>query len=326
MNINRPILTKHMVDTYLPLVSVIIPNYNYARYLEQRIESIIKQTYPNFEIILLDDMSTDNSLEIINKYRNNEKVAKIIVNKENSGSPFKQWEKGLDKANGDIIWIAESDDYCELDFLEVLVKKHIANNSVITFCKSKLVDEDGCKLRENHQMSGVNDDVVLPGRDFISTYLAFSNVVQNASCAIFSKTAALTIDKSFMNYKGAGDWLFWIEIAEKGNVFFVNQELNYYRLHSNTTSKVVKNGIEFHEMKSIYEKLFKIGYLDSGKYQKCRLNNIMLIYGIEEMPPKVKRELYTMWNVDLFDRVILLWMMVKNYSVGGFQKLINAFR
>ncbi len=309
-----------------PLVSIIVPNYNYARYLEQRITSIINQTYPNFEIILLDDKSTDNSVDIIDKYKDCKKVSKIIINEENSGSPFIQWEKGIGEAEGDIIWIAESDDYCAHNFLEVLVDKYIASNSVITFCKSKLVDENGYKLRDNHQMSSAKEDVMLPGPQFISTYLALSNVVQNASCAIFSKSVALTIDKGYMNYKGAGDWLFWIEIADKGNVCFVNQELNFYRLHSNTTSKVVKNGIEFHEMKSIYDRLFEKGYLDCEKYQKCRCNNIMLICGIRDMSPKVKKELYTMWNVNFRDRLFMIWMIVKNYSVGGLHKLINAFR
>lgn len=308
-----------------PLVSVIVPNYNYAQYLDLRIESILNQTYQNYEVIILDDKSTDNSLEVIEKYRSHPKVAKVIINETNSGSPFKQWERGVKETSGEIIWIAESDDYCAPNFLEVLVGKHIASNCAITFCKSRLVDENSYKLKENHQMAGEHDDIVLPGKQFISTYLAFSNVVQNASCAIFSKSLALIIDKGYMNYKGAGDWLFWIEIAEKGNVCFVNQELNYYRLHSNTTSKVVRNGMEFHEMKSIYEGLLKKGYLDGAKYQKCRRKNMMLIYGIEDMPQKVKKELYAMWNVDFCDWIFLLWMIIKAYSVEGLRKLINAF-
>lgn len=295
-----------------PFISVVVPNYNYARYLEQRIESIINQTYPNFEIILLDDKSTDDSVEIINKYRDHERITKIIINEDNSGSPFIQWEKGIREAKGDIIWIAESDDFCAPNFLEVLVDKHTVNNSVVTFCKSRLVDEDGNTLRENNQMAGEHEDVVLPGKQFISTYLAFSNVVQNASCAIFNKSVALSVDKGYMNFKGAGDWLFWIELAEMGNVCYVNKELNSYRLHNNTTSKVVKSGMEFHEMKSIYERLRDKGLLTEKKFKRCRFNNLLLIKSLNEIPQEVKSDLYKMWGLKFLDRVNFLRFKLKS--------------
>ena len=75
-----------------PLISVIIPNYNHARYLEQRLDSVFNQTYPNFEVIILDDHSTDNSLEIINRYKDDPNLSQIIINDTNSGSVFKQWD------------------------------------------------------------------------------------------------------------------------------------------------------------------------------------------------------------------------------------------
>lgn len=81
-----------------PLVSVIVPNYNHARFLEERMESVLGQTYQNIEVIILDDCSTDNSREVIEKYRNNPKVAKIVYNDANSGSPFRQWKKGMELA------------------------------------------------------------------------------------------------------------------------------------------------------------------------------------------------------------------------------------
>ena len=74
----------------MPNVSVIVPNYNHEQYLQQRIESIVNQTYQDFELILLDDFSTDNSRDILNLYRNHPKVSKIVFNEKNSGSPFKQ--------------------------------------------------------------------------------------------------------------------------------------------------------------------------------------------------------------------------------------------
>lgn len=286
-----------------PLISVIIPNYNHANYLDERIQSVLNQTYQNLELIILDDKSTDNSLEVINKYRDNPHVSQIVVNEHNSGSAFKQWHRGIELAKGELIWIAESDDYCSPNFLEVLVNNHIASNSVFTFCKSKLVDEGGNKLRENHQMSRAKGDIVLSGRQFISEYLGFSNEVQNASCAIFNKSEALSVDKDYMDFKGAGDWLFWLELAEKDNVCYINQELNNYRLHNNTTSKVVKNGVEFHEMKTIYERLRNKGLLSEKDFKKCRQNNLQLIKSLDEIPQEVKSELYEMWDVNIVDRM-----------------------
>jgi glycosyltransferase involved in cell wall biosynthesis len=73
-----------------PLISVVIPNYNHAQFLEKRIESVLNQTYKNIEIILLDDKSTDNSIDIIKKYEQNPVVSHVLQNTENSGSPFLQ--------------------------------------------------------------------------------------------------------------------------------------------------------------------------------------------------------------------------------------------
>ena len=77
----------------MPNVSVIIPNYNHALYLQVRLDSVFNQTYQDFEVIILDDCSTDNSREIIEKYANNPKTSHIIFNDVNSGSTIKQWEK-----------------------------------------------------------------------------------------------------------------------------------------------------------------------------------------------------------------------------------------
>src|SRR3989442_15683408 len=96
--------------------SVIVPNYNHASFLRLRIESVLVQTYQDYEVILLDDCSTDNSREILASYRNNPKV-RIEYNERNSGGVFKQWNKGVRMARGRYIWIAESDDYADACFL-----------------------------------------------------------------------------------------------------------------------------------------------------------------------------------------------------------------
>ena len=101
-------------------VSVIVPNYNHARYLRKRIDSILWQAYQDFELLLLDDCSTDSSREILTTYANNPKV-RLEYNAQNSGSVFKQWNKGVRLTGGRYIWIAESDDFSDPEFLARLV-------------------------------------------------------------------------------------------------------------------------------------------------------------------------------------------------------------
>src|SRR6516225_7688773 len=101
----------------MPSVSVIVPNYNHARYLRRRVDSIVDQTYQDFELILLDDCSTDGSREVLQSYADDPRV-RIEFNDENTGTPFKQWNRGVRMARGRYIWIAESDDYAGPRFLE----------------------------------------------------------------------------------------------------------------------------------------------------------------------------------------------------------------
>jgi len=92
----------------MPAVSVIVPNYNHARFLRRRVETILAQTFQDFELILLDDCSTDDSRSVLRQYSSDPRV-RLEFNEVNSGSTFKQWNKGVRLAQGKYIWIAESD-------------------------------------------------------------------------------------------------------------------------------------------------------------------------------------------------------------------------
>ena len=239
-----------------PLISVIVPNYNYAQYLDQRMESILSQTYQNYEVIILDDKSTDNSLEVIEKYRSHPKVVKVIISEVNSGSPFKQWEKGIREAKGDIIWIAESDDYCAPTLLERLVlefEKH--SDLVLSFSTSRIMDETGV-LGDLIQSYKIRKDIVSEGLDFVKRYLYWDNVIYNASSALFKKDVALNINGDYTTFKASGDWLFWICICRRGRISMVNEGLNYFRKHTiNITEKAKCNGIQQIENKRVLDYL-----------------------------------------------------------------------
>ncbi|WP_062544264.1 glycosyltransferase family 2 protein [Rufibacter tibetensis] len=221
-------------------VSVIIPNFNHARFLEQRIESVLNQTYNNFEVIILDDCSLDNSIEVIERYRGHPKVSHIVYNKNNSGSTFKQWNKGVSLAIGEWIWFAESDDFCELNFLEIVIN-NIKNNCVISFSQSNQVDESGTVLRDmlwhtdsvstTHWLA----DYYNSGKDETLRYLLHKNTIPNASGVIFKKDAYLQVDRDFEKMKQCGDWLLWVKLLNLGDISFTTNKLNYFRSHSATT-------------------------------------------------------------------------------------------
>ncbi|PRX41539.1 glycosyltransferase family 2 protein [Salegentibacter salegens] len=230
---------------YSPKVTVILPNFNHSQFLEQRLETIFNQTFQDFEVILLDDASSDNSLSILEKYKENSKVSHFVINERNLGSPFKQWQKGISLAKGEYIWIAESDDYCELEFLEKIfqLKSSSRKDLGLIYCQSVDVDENGnsIKSRINYTSNFVlniwKNDFSLYGRKFIETYLKTKNVIPNASAVVFKKS--LVKDSFFsirmLNMKMCGDWLFWCQILPNTNVGFLAQNLNYFRNHTTVT-------------------------------------------------------------------------------------------
>ena len=127
----------------MPIVSVILPNYNHSKFLERRFKSILDQTFKDFELIVLDDCSTDNSREVIERYRSHPSVSKIIYNEVNSGSTFEQWSKGFQSARGKYIWIAESDDWCEPTFLQEVVNPLLGDDGIVlSFCQALFVSEE----------------------------------------------------------------------------------------------------------------------------------------------------------------------------------------
>lgn len=223
----------------VPKVSVIVPNYNHAPYLEKRLDSVFNQTYRDFEVILLDDGSTDNSLEILKRYIDHPKVKHFVVSKEqNSGLPFKQWQKGIQMANGEYIWIAESDDWAEVDFLEKLVP-HLGEETGIAFCKSHTFIDSTKELSSYYFPEDLyprrwNESTFFNGRELIKKYHCNINTIPNASACIFQKNLA-NFGEDILSMNFSGDWLFWARLMNHTNVYFLAEKLNYWRLSKQTT-------------------------------------------------------------------------------------------
>lgn len=233
-------------------VSVIIPNYRHAPYLEERIDSVLKQTFRDFEVIILDDCSPDGSREVIERYRSHPQVAHIVYNRENSGSPFLQWQRGFALARGRYLWIAESDDAAEPTFLEECVAQLERNpGAVLAFTDCRYIDE-------HSRPSGLTDfsrrlarqrgGVTRFGEQAFFRRLLYMNYVQNASMALFRREA-LPADTTYATFRYVGDWLFWLEVARRGEVVYIDRPLDLFRRHSeSTTQKSTAGGRNYLEI------------------------------------------------------------------------------
>ena len=299
-----------------PLVSVIIPNYNHSKFLDERIQSVLNQTYQNFELIILDDKSTDNSVEVINRYKDNPHVSAVVVNEENSGSTFKQWHKGFELAKGDVVWIAESDDSCDEKLLESLVQGYLDSNAVLAFCKSCKYDVDGNRCSYAPQNILLRS-FSMTGHDFIKEYMIHDNIVANASSAIFSRQAALSVDRQYMSMRGEGDWLFWIGLMQTGNVFFCKDELNYFRFHQlNTTKSLSNKGISYIEHKIIYDHLVKKGYIEPDSRWKERLRFLSCCVNMTYDSRAMRRKVLNTWDKNRLGRLYICGSCMKRFLLS----------
>lgn len=224
----------------MPTVSIIVPNYNHAPFLTERLESIFGQTFQDFEVILLDDCSTDNSVEILSKYATHPKVKGLYVNESNSGSPFKQWLKGIALAEGEYIWIAESDDVADKDFLTILVPALQADTRLgLAYCQSKIIDENSTVTGEYANYSCAcperwKNDFTNSGKSEIGSFMLRINTIPNASAALVRKSALENIVPP-ENQKTMGDWYVWIKLLSKWDLFYTAKPLNYFRQSAQST-------------------------------------------------------------------------------------------
>lgn len=232
------------------LVSIIIPNYNHESFLKQRIESVLNQTFQDFELIILDDCSADNSRKIIEQYRNHPMVSKIILNSENSGSVFRQWIKGIENSKGEFIWIAESDDYAAENFLEETQKVLKQDDSLgLVFTNSNTVDAADRHLTTTadsksevySKLAGQNNRI---NKENVASFLVSDLVIENASCALFRKKNLMELNfDELRKFTNTGDRFSYIGIALSSNIQYVPQTLNFMRSHEgNTTKKSMVSG------------------------------------------------------------------------------------
>ncbi len=237
----------HTAQPDLPRISVVVPGYNYARYLPARLASIFAQTHPVAEIIVLDDASADHSPMVACRVAAAAgRQIRQLVNPENSGGVFQQWQRGVEEARGDWVWIAEADDQAEPALLATLAARlATAPDVVMALCDSRSIDAAGEAIwpdyqgyYANHGASALAQDGLFPARDFAARFLAERNLILNASAVLWRRTALLEAlrrcSTELEAYRMAGDWRLYLEVLghSDGQVAWVAQPLNIHRRHA----------------------------------------------------------------------------------------------
>ncbi len=225
-----------------PRVTILVSSFNHSRYLKKRIESIMAQTYGNFELIVIDDCSSDDSVAVIHSLQKTYNF-RTIINKSNSGTPFAAWEDILRLTNGDYIWICESDDYADSSFLECAIKEiRRVPEAVIAYCDSWIVDEHDQRIDHTdtyfHDIwreSRWDTSFMANGSEELQNFQLRGQTLPNMSSALISTAGFKKSFRPFIKkFKLTGDWLFVGLLMKHGKVVYFKKTLNYFRKHQNT--------------------------------------------------------------------------------------------
>lgn len=220
------------------LVSVIVTSYNHAEYLKQRMDSLLTQTYENLEIIVVDDCSTDNSLEVLAGYKHDPRV-RVVSQERNRGYAAAN-NLAVSLCRGEYILFAECDDYSEPTQAEILYQKLAANESVgVAFSGSNMVDGRGEKFREDFSLRETSfqklcaTDTLIP-KETMQKFFLIACVIPNMSAAMLKKEYFAAVSGLSPLYKACADWDFWCRIAPTCDFYYVKEPLNNFRRHRNT--------------------------------------------------------------------------------------------
>ncbi len=248
------------------MVTVVIPNYNYKRFLKKRLNSVLNQTCRHMDILFLDDASDDGSVPYARRILEKSDIPyRIIQNSSNSGSVFKQWERGLELTRSEFIWFAEADDYCAPDFLEkVMAPLKEDRDVVLSYSDSAVVNERGRPavpgfykgIHGNVQSGKWESDYRRNGIEEIEDSLAVKNTIPNASAVVMKVSALKEAGGIASDMVLSGDWLTYIRLLGAGKIAYTARCLNTNRIHpQRVTAAEDKGSLYFQESAGIMKEV-----------------------------------------------------------------------
>ena len=207
------------------LVSIITPVYECEKFIEETLKCVLNQTYKNWEMLLVDDCSPDNSSKIVQKYVDKDKRFKYIKLKDNSGAAIAR-NTALENSKGRFIAYLDADDLWDNDKLEKQVNYMIKNNYAFTCTDYEKITEDGKSL---------NKIVKIPKQVNYNLFLR-NTIIQTVGVMVDTKITGKDILK-MPNIRRRQDAATWAQLLKAGyDCYEVPEKLSYYRVVSNSLS------------------------------------------------------------------------------------------
>lgn len=246
--------------TEQPLVSIVLPTYNGARFIRESIESILNQTYSNWELIIVNDCSTDNTLDIADEYAQKDSRIRVISNASNKKLPA-SLNVGFSNSNGKYYTWTSDDNIFRENAINYMVNFLENNDYDCIACDYDLIDEDGAFVRVHSEYCPHN----------------LTNLTKTATvgaCFMYTRNIAEQVGEYEEAMFCAEDYDYWCRLALVGQIYFSDENLYQYRINSQSLS-ATKQNIVFDRVEDIRLK-FSTQIMDKYKFPKKLKRRILL--------------------------------------------------
>lgn len=216
-------------------VTIAIPTFNRSRYIGKAIESVLEQTYQDFELLVIDNASTDNTEDVVHSFV--DKRIRYVKNEKNIGI-IGNWNKCVQLSSGKYLTILGDDDILSKRFLEESMAVHNSHPTVgFTFAHCNKVDETGNFIKRwGYDFTPAG---LIEGLDYLFYTLDYEACLTNSSTVLLKKEVFNSLEGFRIEFaRNVFDFNMWIRIASLYDIFFINEVLCDYRIHDNQVSQL----------------------------------------------------------------------------------------
>lgn len=251
-----------------PLVSIALCTYNGKDYIKEQLDSILVQTYPNLEVVIVDDCSSDGTIDILNHYKNKYPIIKLYQNEENLGF-IRNFEKAISLTSGELIACSDQDDIWISNKIEKMVNQ--MESSVLIYSDSAYIDKNGNPLNK-----GVSDyRNLIEGRNLF--VMDEDSGIWIAGHAALFKREILKFALPFNSYVNHDTWIVYAALLS-GNIKAIPDKLTLYRQHGDNQV----GGVGCHNLMNKKKQIVDI----PSKKEQLRINKINRIQVILSILPQ----------------------------------------